>query len=608
MERVAITISHKADVSGGHRLCWWDVYTLPGLLAIRYDIEQDDQEMQNTYFGYLDTLVTKWRTKYNPAYQWIARDGGYHMGWAYGQTYTTIIPYYIWEYAADEESWFSDWQRERVYWYLYGYRGKGWYDPFPYSGDVWGTYYSSNTYGAQILTSAFIYDNAYAKSLYNYFGDQNTSYWDILYKHFDPDAGTGPDNLPLSRHFRNAGFVIMRDNWDFDKNTLMEFKSTSFYSVNHHHKDQNAFTIFYKVPLAIDSGGYNICGAYGSEHWRNYYTRSVAHNTILVYDPEEKYYLYGKQVSNDGGQKFFNVSAPTLEDMQDGGENHLDGVQYYEDHKDYTYTMGDATKAYSDHKLESFRRYIVYLREHSYGHPAIIIYDRVVSRNPSFKKTYLLHSIEEPVVNDKVVTIEGHNLRDKDNEGRLFNEVILPERNVITKVGGVRNNQEFYVSDDGTGKPYNYNDEIKGKYEELGYEAINRRGSPAREVGEWRIEISPAESRLDDTFLNVISITDGGNKYKYANAEYISTPNLDGVIIRDNDGEEATLVLFNKNKAELKDETIQKTGLKKMLIAGLKKNTKYSITYKEGSLFIKESSDGNYASSDQGTIYASFSP
>ena len=60
-------------------------------------------------------------------------------------------------------------------------------------------------------------------------------------------------------------------------------------------------------------------------------------------------------------------------------------------------------------------------------HPAIVIYDRVVSRNPSFKKTYLLHSIEEPVVNDKVVTIEGHNLRYKDDEEGFSMRLYYPK-------------------------------------------------------------------------------------------------------------------------------------------------------------------------------------
>ncbi len=603
MERLPMIISSESNVSGGHRLCWWDVYALAAVLAIRHDIEQDDQKVQDRYFEYLDVLITKWRTKYNPAYQWIAGDGGYHMGWAYGQTYTVVTPYYIWEYATDEESWFSDWQRERVYWYLYGYRGKGWYGSFPYSGDVWSTYYSSGTHGFQILTSASVYDNEYAKGLYNYFGNQSESYWDILYKHFDSDAGISPDNLPLSRHFRNAGFVIMRDNWDVDENALMVFKSTSFYSVNHHHKDQNAFTIFYKAPLAIDSGGYNICGAYGSEHWRNYYTRSIAHNTILIYDPEEKYSLWGKPVSNDGGQEFFRISNPTLEDMQDGGDNHLDGIQCYENHEDYTYTMGDATKAYSSHKLEVFKRYVVYLRDHSYEHPAVIIYDRVISKNAAFKKTYLLHSIEEPVINNGVVTIEGHSMSDKNNGGRLFNEALLPKNNVINKVGGVRNSQEFYAADDGTGKPYNYSDEIKDKYGQIGYEAIRSESSVAREAGEWRVEISPADSRLDDTFLNVMSVTDGDNRYTRVHSEYVSTGNLDGVVIKDNDGEETTLVLFKRNNTELSGETIQKVSFRKMLIVGLEKKAKYSIKYKEGSLSIRRSSEGSYTSSDQGTIY-----
>jgi hypothetical protein len=54
---------------------------------------------------------------------------------------------------------------------------------------------------------------------------------------------------------------------------------------------------------------------------------------------------------------------------------------------------GNATTAYSYHKLRYFNRQIVHLRP-----DAVVVFDRVISENPAFKKTFLLHTLNEPAV------------------------------------------------------------------------------------------------------------------------------------------------------------------------------------------------------------------
>ena len=73
---------------------------------------------------------------------------------------------------------------------------------------------------------------------------------------------------------------------------------------------------------------------------------------------------------------------------------------------------------------------------------ALIVFDKVVSSDPTFKKFWLLHSIEEP-------TIEGNRFivrRTKNGDtGMLQNHVLLPEAGnaQIEKVGG--KGKEFWV-------------------------------------------------------------------------------------------------------------------------------------------------------------------
>jgi len=389
--------------AGGHSR-FGNISVLVGLLPIFYDIQPDNADKYLKYLGY---TVSNWINIFNPLQEWINRGGSHSMGWAYGASYSTFYPYMVWEFATDEPSWLTDWQRDKAYFNLYGLRNdyneeeraNGAYDNFPFWEDVWASEYAPNLQGLQVLFSAGYYHDPYAQWFYNHMKKRNINGWmfkdnpwDILYNNFSENDGNSPDDLSLSRYFPHTGFVIMRDSWDFAKNTLMIFKSSSFYAAGHHHKDQNAFTIYYKGPLAIDAGTYEATGGWGSSHFWNYYTRSVAHNTMLIYDPSEKFNGY----SNDGGQRFFAIDDPALKDVIEGGANHLDGIQRYEHTPDYTYTMGDATKAYNSSKLSLFTRSIVYLPEHSYNHPAIIIYDKVISTNPDFKKTYLLHSIHEP--------------------------------------------------------------------------------------------------------------------------------------------------------------------------------------------------------------------
>ena len=613
---------------GGHATCWANPYALVGLLAIRTDIEQESAEVRARYFELLGKVVHNIRDEIAPIHAWICRDGGHHMGWDYGTCYTQMLPYIVWDFATDEKSLFGDWQEQHVYWYLYGLRhdvappdeqGRDRrqlaYGYYPQSGDCYGTQIGSPT-AFNILAPALHHDNPHAKWFYNHFVRRPTGDIDwisLLYANFGPDAGEPPDELPLSRLFANAGFAIMRDSWDLDRNALVVFKSAPFFSHNHHHKDQNSFTVYYQAPLAIDSGGYNLCGQYGSRHWYSYYTRSIAHNTILVHDPDESFGSSNRwgDNSNDGGQAF-RPEAGRLEDLLPGGQCALDGILRYEDGPGYTYAMGDATKAYSPHKLELFERHVVYLRAHSYDHPAVVIYDHVVARDASFKKTYLLHSIGEPVIEGRVFRVEGDDGLNTERRGRLYDEVILPEDAEIRAVGGVANEREFYVADDGTGNPRNYREEFAEAHSEAAaQEPIDRERGAFRELGGWRVEVSPTAERLEDRFLNVLSITDGEDDHREVQAQYVSSGSFDGVAIRDNDGRESTLVLLRRRGEPLTEDAIPTINCRKLLIAGLRAGEELAIALGPGSVRITAAAPGpaeGTRASPEGTIYTDLDP
>jgi len=605
----------KGKYVGGHATCWANPYALVALIAIRHDVERESGEFQERYFELLGKVVRNIRDGIAPVHRWICREGGHHMGWDYGTCYTTMFPYLVWEFATEEPSLFDEWQNQQVFWYLYGLRNQAWvtcggkhsivrraYGEYPNFGDCYGTRWSEPKQ-RHVLVAAFMYDNPYAKWLFNHFdvkGEDFISYGELLYKHFGRKEGKSPDDLPLARCFRHAGFAVMRDSWDFDQNTLLVFKSAPFYTMNHHHKDQNSFTIYYKGPLAIDSGGYALCGKYGSRHWFNYYTRSVAHNTILIYDPEEDFGTcrWGK-LSNDGGQAFLR-EAGSVEDLT--GKSALDGIQRYENRTEFAYVMGDATKAYSAHKLERFRRHVVYLRRHSYNHPAIVVYDEVVSKNPSFKKTYLLHSIAQPAVEGKLFSVEITDGLDQTQKGRLYDEVFLPLDADIEVIGGI--GREFFVADDGTGKPHNYREEFARTFPEIADQpAIEREMGMFRELGEWRVEISSKKHSTEDRFLNVLSVTDGSNRFRPVRARYLDLKQCDGVVILDNDGRESTVVLFKRDEAPFQEVSLKGVKCRKALLVGLQPETRVTVRRAAGKLRIIRSTRRGRTASDAGVVY-----
>ncbi len=600
--------------SGGHER-YANECALAALLAIHHGITAETrQDLRDSYFKWLGTIVRNWRERFNPTQAWMSGDSGHGMGWAYGPEYTTIEPAVMWDNATGEERWTGDWLRQRALFQVYGARNKAndetvrnnqAYGTFPYSGDAFSTAFFIPNHGAHLLlgdspAGLWLYEQLASKYRYNYWPH-------LLY--YDPSArpvSPADLDLPLARTFGVAGYVLMRDNWDLTKNTLLEFKSSSYYHGNHHHRDQNAFTIFFRGPLAIDSGAYQIFGRYGSPHEVNYYRRSLAHNTILVYDEDEAFVCDGKEYGNDGGQKFATGSMseyPTLAQMQPGGANALDGIRAFENHPDFAYALGDATKAYSPEKLSDFRRSIVYLRNFAGTHPVIVVHDRVVSTDPKFTKTYLLHSINEPQHTAQTRRVDisiDEGTGDKLPAG-LIQETVLPIDATITTVGG--SGHEFWVAADGasTVTGYNYDDNKSAGDDD---EAL-------REAGNWRVEVKPGASREADSFLHVLTVAESAAPGAAVATRLPSTADADAVIVR-SPGASATTpgtcLLFRHGSA-VTDITLDLQGappIGRLIAVGLPRDTTVYLNKSATSLRLSRSAGLPLLTSDQGVLVATW--
>ena len=292
--------------------------------------------------------------------------------------------------------------------------------------------------------------------------------WRLLI-HQDPALPTrAPDDLPSSHFFDTMGIVYMRSGWDLSEG------STDVYGVfrcetmpaGHTNAHQNHLLIARGGDvLAIDSGTYD--GGTTSHH-NNYFERTVAHNTVTVFDPGET--SFGPYV-NDGGQLPVNsYDYPVHYGDATSPESFRGEIVAYSDTERYTYVKGDATAAYSSSKLELFTREIVYLKP-----DVFVVLDRVRAASPAFTKRWLLHSFNEPAVSGNSATIT-------EGDSRLSVTSLLPPAAAISKVGGP--GREFEVN--GTNYP--------------------PAGGWEKEMGAWRIEIAPQSSEEEHVFLTVLEV------------------------------------------------------------------------------------------------------
>lgn len=453
---------------------------------------------------------------YDPLRAWVSIDGGHNMGWAYGATYSFLDSALAWETATTDTTMHYDWQGKLIDRYIAGLRGDM---KYPASGDAFNVTPQSDDVITFALWGSRYFNNTQGQDFFNRVIDPGKGGPRIneLLLWQDGRASSRFDALPTSQYFRNAGQVLMRDTWDLVNSTLLEFKSTSFWSINHHHLDQNAFSLFYKAPLLVDSGFYD---KYNSSHWNNYFTRTIAHNTMTVFDPDETFVRGGGYVdcspcSNDGGQYFMSNPNPTLQDIQTGGSNHIDGITLFEQGSDYTYTVGNASKAYSSMKLDQlngFIRQIVFLPQPGFWQaPVSVIFDKVTTQpdKGGLTKRFLLHSFNEPEpsggtpVAPGVYTIATDSVTIRNGGGMVFVKTLLPQHPVVTKIGS-----------NPPGSDYRYM--VPHGDSASGYTLTNYPLDPAEstpdtnntDIGAWRIEISSGTPAQREYFLHTLSVAD----------------------------------------------------------------------------------------------------
>jgi len=248
---------------------------------------------------------------------------------------------------------------------------------------------------------------------------------DLLYKPQSP--ATRPLAEFRTSHLESGpGTVFMRSSWDEDA-VWARFQCGDHFTW-HQHYEQNSFDIFHGGPLATNGG------SFGS-HDTNYYIRSVAHNTVLVHLPGEKWTQMrdGQNASvNDGGQaaKWDGLhTCPTVDAFRGQRARWETGdlLAFGNLGTAATYVCGDATAAYSPQKMQRFVRHFLFLRPHTF-----VVLD-VIQSKPGLKATWVLNSLNDASVNGDSATIKVG--PPQEQAGQLSVRCLLPEEPTLRTVG-----------------------------------------------------------------------------------------------------------------------------------------------------------------------------
>ncbi|MBI4605189.1 MAG: heparinase II/III family protein [Planctomycetes bacterium] len=463
----------------------------------------------------------------------VAADGGHHLGWRYGRSYAARLAWVSEAIAtATGEDVFAaerPWLSQLGYHLAYGLRPDGTYfrvgdthrriavnleEDLVLLGILASRYRDPHlAWFAALVLERSSESRAYAADV--------EGVWALLFH--DPGLRRAPPgDLPLARAFRGAGNYVMRTGWGPD-DTVVLFRAMPWYHFNHERRDFGSFLIYRRGGLAVHGGAY-LAGDddtdYGGPHLANYAWRTAAHNTITVYDPDERFCRPAgprkercegeNRWSNDGGQMVrttWDDEAP-VPHFQPRNAAEIDDPRFeqgrvlaYEDRPEATYVLADGTRAYRPSKVRLFARHFFFLKKVAgWRHPVIVVFDEITAAKPGLKKAWLLHTVEPPRIEGRAATVLNTtrvrlagDLEPKPRDpwfqygGKLHVETLLPADARIDFVGG--EGKEFWV--DGT----NYPAEV-------------READQVIEPGIGRIEVVPGAPREKDLFLHVLSPTE----------------------------------------------------------------------------------------------------
>lgn len=344
----------------------------------------------------------------------------------------------------------------------------------------------------------------------------------------DPNVSHVYDGeIPLTNTTYYPSTNIFARSSNNDKNAFGIYMTMpECYAASHAHMECGSFQIYYKGPLASDSGAYS---SWGGKHHMGYNMQTISSNSLLIYNPDLKDYKSSirSNMIYSGGQSIYKGDnlPNTLDELMDHpalGQCSSLGVANVElDGKYlYSYMGGDMTRAYDAITVDEVCRYMFAVATENEDYPLVFLtFDRIASKDSAYKKTALIHVQQEPSITDDGFAIITNTRR--GNSGKMIVQSVAFDTD-YTVIGG--EGKEFWIND------ANCPHTIKIDEDSL------------EEYGWGRIEISPSEAEKTNRMLTVMYVTDLENNAAPVRAEEICSGSLAGATIF------GKSILFPKNE------------------------------------------------------------
>lgn len=364
---------------------------------------------------------------------------------------------------------------------------------------------------AQITNKAIF--KKYAKLIRHKYG--KTSYykgyrWMLPLLWHEADIRGEEISMPTSELFGKnyVNQMSVRSDWSPNA-TFLSFRSGHSFS-HHQHYDAGHFSIFKGAPLALNSSVYN--GSIKAKNRINYSIRTIAKNSLLIQKPNEKVkpnHLFEKNVA-EGGQRLAIPTGSSIYSFDNWQQNlyqgmHLEGgelINYKYEPSVFTSITTDLTNAYnsirfdesnSGGKVQRVERTLTYLD----ALDIIFVYDNVHTTSPSFKVKWLLHTINKPEFkhlsllkgndDDGILETSASNGIISNGDSTMRIDILSPELSNTHLVGGP--NYKFYVEVDGDDSKLD------------GTNMETSKDFKWFENPEWRMEVSPQQSQMNNHFM-----------------------------------------------------------------------------------------------------------
>ncbi len=303
----------------------------------------------------------------------------------------------------------------------------------------------------------------------------------IFYPYVNGPGAHDLTDLPLSRRFGTD--VVIRSGWG--PTDTMFTLTGSLKGVYHRKQDAGGFSLYKSGYLAAPSNYETV----GSPVYTGWMKRSIGANTITVYDPTDcwadKSASCGTttddfgdplKITNDGGQRTtlrrlnppfsvgeFNLSrawSGTLytDPTYGAAYNEVQNIAFptLTAGSGYERVSVDISKAYTNSysglgdnvhaktpTSGGVVRDVVHFQPVSGSIDPIIIFDKVVSTDVTFSKSWLLHTVGAPQVTDSwtaasagINTVSASVMRADNGTGRLYVHSLLPAAPNLRTVGG----------------------------------------------------------------------------------------------------------------------------------------------------------------------------